>query len=513
MARKRDHSDQPAKAEVAVPSEVVAAALAEIAALRASGKPLSRQRAAALAAATGLSPRTIYRRANSDGDRKADTVKTLTETEQLELALCGGNISEFVRRMQAADPNAPGATTYRERVAATFNAAELAFLRKGDEAMRAKQLYSPYTVAHRNDVWQVDFTVLPIHAVRKAGSSKIVRVVECAIIDCATRRILACLCAEGPAPNSQLALATLALALWRYGTPSLLVTDNGAEFLSNAYTKVGGVYGFDIQPARPYSPHQKARIERFFHTKEQEFLRGLPYYLNGPRDLAGDLYGGERPLTIAAYEEMSKEWVERYNTTRRHSALDGLTPVDAWEQDTTPLRPVKEDGLWWLLPADPQPRSVYGFGVLFNKEKYFALPLVDRVDDRLQVRYLPGERSRIWLVDGGELVCVARPWSEQPPAVIRATINHRDKEQAKMAGLLNKADADEKKEEPATAKLDEETLRQLVAAIEEDRDAAVLADLKRSANEPTKPLPRRRRRYEHLNQPISNPASKSGGVK
>jgi transposase InsO family protein len=290
---------------------------------RQAGEDVPLWQAKAVAEALGYSVSALYRaldRGYLGRERKGH--EPLTDEEQMLFVRCGGNTAQLAKEMkEKLGKKADSETTYRRRVAATYTAAEVAFIKRGAKAMRVKQLYTKHVIPQRNDVWQMDFTVPKIHLLAKEGSDKITRIVECAVVDGATRRLLAWGWREGMAPSSELALATLAKALWTHGRPQLLVTDNGAEFLSSDFTQVGLVHGFDIQPARPYAPFQKGRIERFFWTKEQQFLRRQPYYLKGPRDLANNLYGAtEGPLPIDEYVRRSEEWLNQYNN-QPHSSL------------------------------------------------------------------------------------------------------------------------------------------------------------------------------------------------
>jgi transposase InsO family protein len=290
---------------------------------RQAKEEIPRWRAAAVAEAVGRSPSAVYRAARRGYlGRKPKGDQPLDEEEQKLFARCGGSIAALAKEMKEQLGDKAGSeTTYRRRVRATYTAAEVAFIKRGAKAMRVKQLYTKLTIRHRNAIWQMDFFVPPIHLVPREGSDQIKRIVECAIVDGATRRLLAWAWQEGMAPSAELALATLAKALWTHGCPDLLITDNGAEFLSNKFTQVGAVHGFDIQPARPYAPYQKGRIERWFYTKEQQFLRKQPYYLKGPRNLADKLYGGtEGPLPVDEYVRRSEGWIDQYNN-QPHSSL------------------------------------------------------------------------------------------------------------------------------------------------------------------------------------------------
>ena len=65
--------------------------------------------------------------------------------------------------------------------------------------------------------------------------------------------------------------------------PDRMVWDNGAEFLAAGVTQASQSLAFEAHPIAPYSPWQNGKVERFFKTLEQQFLREQPFYMRGPR--------------------------------------------------------------------------------------------------------------------------------------------------------------------------------------------------------------------------------------
>jgi putative transposase len=139
------------------------------------------------------------------------------------------------------------------------------------------------------------------------------------------------------------------------GVPSMLRWDNGLEFAAGSHATAAGVLGATIVPTAAYSPHLKGKIERANRTVTQELLAGLPFYTKGPRAVEGRLYGPDAaPMALGSFVEEFDRWVRDYNGVRAHSALGGLTPLQRWSVDATPLRLVADADLRWLLLADQE---------------------------------------------------------------------------------------------------------------------------------------------------------------
>ncbi len=142
---------------------------------------------------------------------------------------------------------------------------------------------------------------------------------------------------------------------------------------------------------------------------DQEFLSGLPFYTEGPRAADGRLYGPDAPpMALGLFVDFFAEWVIDYNTTRPHSALGGLTPLQRWEADPTPVQEVPAEQLRWLLLADVE-RTIQRDGIHFGGLSFSAGELNGRVGERVQVRYTPHDLRQIEVFRGDTWLCTAYP--------------------------------------------------------------------------------------------------------
>lgn len=94
------------------------------------------------------------------------------------------------------------------------------------------------------------------------------------------------------------------------GLPQILRTDNGPEFLGEAFTQWAKSAGMAIQYIQPGKPNQNAYIERFNRTMRSELLdQHLFVRLDDVRE--------------AAYW-----WMQQYNEDRSHESLGDMTPIE-----------------------------------------------------------------------------------------------------------------------------------------------------------------------------------------
>ena len=92
--------------------------------------------------------------------------------------------------------------------------------------------------------------------------------------------------------------------------PQVLRTDNGPEFLGEAFTQWAKLAGMAIQYIQPGKPNQNAYVERFNRTFRDELLDQ-------------HLFARLEDVREAAYW-----WMLEYNEDRPHDSLGDLTPSE-----------------------------------------------------------------------------------------------------------------------------------------------------------------------------------------
>lgn len=96
----------------------------------------------------------------------------------------------------------------------------------------------------------------------------------------------------------------------RHGvTVARLMSDNGSAYRSKAFRELLTKRGIRHIRTRPYTPRTNGKAERFIQTSLREWAYAAPYPSSS-----------ERTKAMPA-------WIDAYNTTRPHSALNGASPV------------------------------------------------------------------------------------------------------------------------------------------------------------------------------------------
>lgn len=93
------------------------------------------------------------------------------------------------------------------------------------------------------------------------------------------------------------------------GLPQVLRTDNGPEFLGEAFITWAKAAGMAIQYIQPGKPNQNAYIERFNRTLREELLDANLF------------------LRLDDVREAAYWWQIEYNEQRPHDALGGIPPA------------------------------------------------------------------------------------------------------------------------------------------------------------------------------------------
>jgi transposase InsO family protein len=87
------------------------------------------------------------------------------------------------------------------------------------------------------------------------------------------------------------------------------MTDNGNAYRSHLFRALIASAGLRHIRTRPYTPRTNGKAERFIQTSLREWAYARPYQTSAERTNA------------------MQPWIETYNHSRPHSALNGKPPV------------------------------------------------------------------------------------------------------------------------------------------------------------------------------------------
>jgi hypothetical protein len=117
-----------------------------------------------------------------------------------------------------------------------------------------------------------------------------------------------------------------------------LVFDHGKIYLSQHLQAVCDRLGMSLQPARPYTPTDKAPLERWFRTLREGVLAALPGYKGADVHSRGKDVEEKAFFFLPELEAIIREWIDLIYHRRVHSGLcipeaPGLemSPLDMYE--------------------------------------------------------------------------------------------------------------------------------------------------------------------------------------
>jgi hypothetical protein len=99
----------------------------------------------------------------------------------------------------------------------------------------------------------------------------------------------------------------------------------------------------------PYSPWQKGKIERLNRTLEDELLRGLPRWIASSRQARRAHRRG--PVDARVLQRAVRRLRRALQHAARAQRAWGLTPLQAWQSDSTPLQRISVERARWMLKA------------------------------------------------------------------------------------------------------------------------------------------------------------------
>lgn len=166
-----------------------------------------------------------------------------------------------------------------------------------------------YERPHINEVWCGDSSVGPY---LKTSDGKKHKIYIIALIDDASRFIVGIDVFFND--NFVNLMSVIKSAVAKYGRPQMFNFDNGSSYKNKQMELLAARIGSVIHYDQPYTPTQKAKIERWFRTMKDQWMSSLDIRdFHSLDELRGNLLA----------------YVQKYNQTV-HSSLNGMSPQDRY---------------------------------------------------------------------------------------------------------------------------------------------------------------------------------------
>jgi transposase InsO family protein len=173
-----------------------------------------------------------------------------------------------------------------------------------------------------NELWMVDFSPGPF--LHLAGQKKATATHLCALIDDHSRVLAHA--AYYLRADTRCFHCSFQEAIRRRGVPRKLYTDQGGPFINDHTRVICANLGIRLLHAKPYHAWSKGKIERFFHTVQQDFeaLLRLP---------------GQSPATLAELNARLTDWIQTVYHVRPHEGI-GMSPQERFARGSAQVRPL-----------------------------------------------------------------------------------------------------------------------------------------------------------------------------
>jgi len=173
-----------------------------------------------------------------------------------------------------------------------------------------------------NDLWMVDFSPGPF--LHLAGQKKATPTHLCVLLDDHSRVV--------PHAAYYLKADTRSFhcsfkeAIRRRGLPRKLYTDQGGPFINDHTRVICANLGIRLLHAKPYHAWSKGKVERFFHTVQQDFEATLRL-------------PGQAASTLEELNARLADWLQSVYHVRHHEGI-GMSPQERFTRGSPQVRPL-----------------------------------------------------------------------------------------------------------------------------------------------------------------------------
>ena len=232
-----------------------------------------------------------------------------------------------------------------------------------------------YERAHINEVWCGDSSVGPY---LKTSDGKKHKVYIIALIDDASRFIVGIDVFFND--NFVNLMSVMKSAVAKYGRPGMFNFDNGSSFKNKQMELLAARIGSVVHYDQPYTPTQKAKIERWFRTMKDQWLSSLDIRdFHSLDELRGNLLA----------------YVQNYNQTV-HSSLKGLSPQDRFFSEPDRIRRLSDEEIETSFLLELERRVSSDSVIVIDQVEYEVDYRFAR--QRIKLRYSPDMKD-IFIVE------------------------------------------------------------------------------------------------------------------
>lgn len=210
--------------------------------------------------------------------------------------------------------------------------------------------------------------------------------------------------------------------------PDTIVCDRGSVYMAEAFRRACRTLGISLQPARPYTPTDKAIVERTFGSINTLFCQHINGYVGGNVTMRGKDPGGDAVFTVAQLQDLFDEWVVAVWQNRPHEALTHLwgqgaavSPNDAYTAMVARCGyvPVPRQAADYVQLLPVEWRIINEEGITYGNRVYDSAELnpyrrtgsgVQSRGGRWEIHHDPYDVTAIWVRNHHHGGWITAPW-------------------------------------------------------------------------------------------------------
>lgn len=313
-------------------------------------------------------------------------------------------LQEQIRYFKQNYPRMPAAAIYRQlKESGSIQNSELSestvcrFVRQlaSEQKLTNNRDMRRYERPHVNEVWCGDSSYGPY---LKTADGKKQRVYIIALIDDASRFIVGIDLFFND--NFINLMSVIRSAVSKYGRPILFNFDNGKSYRNRQMELLAARIGSVIHYDQPYTPTQKAKIERWFRTMKDQWMASLDLsQYHSLDELRGNLFA----------------YVNAYNQTP-HSSLQMKTPQDRFFSEPDQFHRIPEEQVASSFLLEIERRVSSDSVIVIDQTEYEVDCRFAR--QRIRLRYSP-DMKEIFVVEPDQTLTPIRLLNKTDNAFVK----------------------------------------------------------------------------------------------